>query len=245
MDIFLDLHEGLTRLGPGDEDCTARALSRLEPPQDGLVLDMGCGTGGQTLALARLLPRALIVATDLYRRFLRSCPVRARARGFGGSVACVVADMAAMPFPPGSFDLVWSEGAIYNIGFDTGLAVCRDLLKPGGLVGVSELTWTGEDRPGHIRDYWAANYPGMRDVMANLRGMSAAGIEPQDWFVLPESAWWDGYYRELEARLTERAAFLEADPAGRYVAEECRREMALFARHSASYNYVFYLGRRV
>ncbi|GAM56739.1 probable transcription regulator [Vibrio ishigakensis] len=48
--------------------------------------------------------------------------------------------MGDLPFEEDSFDVLWSEGAVYNIGFETGIRDWRKYLKSGGTLVVSELT---------------------------------------------------------------------------------------------------------
>ena len=69
--------------------------------------------------------------------------------------------MRQLEFAPGSFDLIWSEGAIYNIGFRAGLEAWRPLLVKGGCMAVSEATWLTEDRPAEARAFWQEGYPAL------------------------------------------------------------------------------------
>ena len=76
--------------------------------------------------------------------------------------------MNDLPFPDGRFDLIWSEGAVYIMGFDKALVKWRPLAKPGGYLVVSELSWFRPDPPAEIRDFWGHHYPAMRSVDGNL-----------------------------------------------------------------------------
>lgn len=68
---IFNLHDGLARAAPGDDEATREALRRLGPlPADPRVLDLGCGPGRSTLALAAALPTARIEAVDLHAAFL-------------------------------------------------------------------------------------------------------------------------------------------------------------------------------
>ena len=51
----------------------------------------------------------------------------------------IVGSMDNLPFQNEELDLIWSEGAIYNIGFERGLNEWRRYLKPGGYIAVSEV----------------------------------------------------------------------------------------------------------
>ena len=62
--IFLEVFESLPRQGPGNRDCAAKALALCSDlPPSPVVLDLGCGVGGQTFHLAELTSGS-IVALD-------------------------------------------------------------------------------------------------------------------------------------------------------------------------------------
>jgi len=52
--------------------------------------------------------------------------------------------MQALPFREASFDLIWSEGAVYVMGFDAGLAQWRRGSNPAGI-------WRFPNYPGFGR----------------------------------------------------------------------------------------------
>jgi len=114
--IFFELYESLPRQGPGNRDCAARALAlcRDLPPAPP-VLDLGCGVGGQTLHLADLISGA-IVALDSHAPSIERLRATVDVQGLAERIQPMVGDMAEPGMPPASIDLVWSEGALYNIG---------------------------------------------------------------------------------------------------------------------------------
>ncbi len=123
LDLLIDLHLLNPRQGPGDDEQTALALrlSGVDTTAPLRVADIGCGTGAATLALARLLPQAQITAVDFLPPFLARLRQRSEAAGLAGRIRTLEASMDALPFADGQFDLLWSEGAIYNIGFENGI----------------------------------------------------------------------------------------------------------------------------
>ena len=54
-------------------------------------------------------------------------------------VKAVIGNMEDLPFDEEELDLIWSEGAIYNIGFDRGLNLWRKFLKPGGYIYIKDF----------------------------------------------------------------------------------------------------------
>jgi SAM-dependent methyltransferase len=241
-DALFRLHEGLPRQGPGSDACTREALRRLPPlPPQPRIADLGCGSGKPSLVLAEALG-SRVIAIDIYQPYLDQLTEAAARRGLGHLIEARQADMAAPGLAPGSLDLLWSEGAIFVLGFAEGLALWRPLLASRGLAAITECTWLSDERPGEAVRFFEAAYPAMGSVADNVARAEAAGFEVLDHFTLPPAAWWDEYYTPLLARLDALAP--EADPALRAEIEATRREIDVYRAHGASYGYVFYLLRR-
>jgi SAM-dependent methyltransferase len=240
-DAFFRLFEGLPRQGPGSDACTREALARLGAlPAAPRVLDLGCGSGRSALALAETL-RTAVLAVDDHQPFLDALRTAADQRGLGQLIEVRCADMAAPGVPAGSIDLLWSEGAIYLLGFEAGLRLWRELLADGGCAAVSECSWLCADPPAEAVAFFGEGYPGMAGIEQNIERARAAGFEVVDHFTLPQPAWWDEYYTPLEARMTELAP--DADPELAAAVADTLREIALFRRCNDVYGYVFYLMR--
>jgi SAM-dependent methyltransferase len=241
--LFFELFSGLPRQGPGDEASTRRALA-LVPGVSARtrLLDVGCGTGRQTLVLAQACAGP-IVAVDNHPPFVEELSRQARDRGLGGRVEARVGDMRQLDFAPGSFDLVWSEGAIYAMGFAEGLRAWRALLGPGGFVAVTDACWFRPDPPAECRAFWEAEYPGIRPVADRLAEVEAWGYVWVGHFPLPASSWWDDYYRPLEANV---AAFRErraGEADAQALADQVAREIEVWRRFSDFYGYEFFVMR--
>ena len=91
--------------------------------------------------------------------------------------------------PDGAFDLIWCEGAIYNVGFEAGLRAWRRLLVRGGHVAVTEVCWRKPNRPAECAAFWNREYPANRDLSALLEAIDGCGYETVGHFPLPASAW--------------------------------------------------------
>jgi len=241
LDALLRLHAGLPRQGPGSDDATRDALRTLGPfPRGARVLDLGCGPGRASLAVALSLDAPRILAVDLLEPFVEELRAAAAARGLSGSIEARVADMLATGEPPASADLVVCEGAIYAVGFERGLRAIHALMKPGGAAAVTDLAFTGADLPPDFAAYWRAAYPAMTTVSENVRVASAAGFDVVAARPLPARAWWDEYYGPLEARC--RA--LAAEPTLRDAIASTREEIDVRRRHAEAYDSVSFLLRR-
>lgn len=107
--------------------------------RDGMrLLDAGCGTGE---VLQRLRdasgPQAEVLGLDL-----SAAHVRAARATVDGSISVLQGDLMAAPFPPASFDLIWSANTINHLRDPiAGLWHLTALLRPGGriVVGQSSL----------------------------------------------------------------------------------------------------------
>ncbi|TVM15191.1 class I SAM-dependent methyltransferase [Oceanidesulfovibrio indonesiensis] len=247
FDLFLEVHRGLPRQAPGSRSSTQRALELAGAlPACPKVLDLGCGPGAQSLDLARETG-GVVTCVDNLGPFLGELAVRAAGAGLAERIEPVLGDMAALPdsVAPGSYDLVWSEGAIYNMGFDAGLSAWKRYLAPGGVLAVSDLCWLVDEEsiPEPARAFWTENYPAMRTALANRDAMEAAGFEVLGDFTLPPEDWWANYYTPLLENLAGFEAKYAGDEAARAVAAAERAEIELFREHGEAYGYVFYVGR--
>ena len=245
-DLMVDLHLEGARQGPGSDAETRRALelTRLDTDSALQVADIGCGTGASTLTLATALPQARITAVDLFPRFLEALADRAQMLGCADRVERCAQSMDALRFEPESLDLVWSEGAVYNMGFGAGVAAWSEFLRPGGVLAVSEITWLAPDPPAEIRDYWNAEYPEIATAPEKIAILERAGYDLQGYLVLPPACWLENYYEPTSRRLQ---GFLERH-AGRAEAVEIagmeRQEAALYRRYQDWFSYGFYVARK-
>jgi len=240
--VFLNVHSELPREGPGSRESTQRALDLAKPlPAAPDVLDLGCGPGMQTVDLAELLPRAHVTAIDRSGAYVEEARLRAETAGLTERITVAEGDMASLSFGPQSFDLIWSEGAAYNIGVPNALELWRPLLRPGGRIAYTEATWLRSDPPEELAQWWGEGYPGMLDLEANRRLAREHGYHWVGDFTLPDSAWWDDYYEPMAERLDGLEQKYRGDGVAEEVLADCRREIDYFRRFSAYYGYVFYV----
>lgn len=244
LTLLADLHKAGLRQGPGSPDVTRRAmvLAGLDGSRPLEIADIGCGTGAASLELARMLD-ARITAVDFLPSFLDVLRQRAQAQGLG-RIITLEASMDALPFTDASFDVIWSEGAVYNMGFEAGIAAWKRFLKPGGKLVLSEITWTTAARPQTITDYWTAQYPEIDTASAKLAVLERHGYRPEGYFLLPFCCWQEHYYGPLRERFP---AFLDrhghSPQAAAIVAAE-EEEMALYQRYGQFYSYGMYVAAK-
>ena len=242
--VFFEAQQGLPRQGPGGRESTLQALGMLkELPSSPRILDIGCGPGLQTLALAESTKGSL-TAVDLHQSFLDELSSSAAAAGLSDFIQVVNGDMLNLSFNAESFDLIWAEGAIYIAGFQRGLESWKTFLKPGGYIAVTELSWLALNRPKEAVEFWSRDYPDMKSIEHNIAIMEDRQLELIGNFTLPEIDWWKDYYDPLEARLVELREKYSNQAATLERIESCQKEIDLYRNYSESYGYVFYLGRK-
>jgi SAM-dependent methyltransferase len=244
LQIFLELYEGLPRQGPGNRGCAARALALCRDlPQTPAVLDLGCGVGGQTLHLAELT-NGSIVAIDRHAPSIERLRATVAQQGLAGRVRPLIGDMAHPGLPPESFDLIWSEGALYNIGIENALRICHGLLRPGGFLAFTDAVWCNGSPPPEVKAGIDLDYPTMGRVPDVLAAIARTGFALVDHFTLPDEAWWDDFYTPMERRIEELRGNYASDAEALGVLDQLAQEPALHRRHADYYAYEFFVVRR-
>ena len=231
----------MEKLGPDSNADTLFVLGLLPKREFRVVIDAGCGTGRQTLVLAKGLG-TLVHAVDSYEPFLLDLVRRAGEAQVGHLVRTHCMDMRDIPQAFQGIDLLWSEGAAYNIGFRDALATWAPALAPDGLLVVSELSWLKEPAPDAVREFFRSGYPDMRSVQDNIAVAESAGYKVVTTYTLPRDAWVDGYYEILAPRA--KALLDHPDPRVRDSAAETVQEIEVFRWSEDSYGYVFYVLQR-
>lgn len=243
MSMIDEIFTHLPRQGPGDEASTKRALELIGPlPRDAKILDIGCGGGAQTLVLAEET-QAHITAVDTFTPLLDVLRARLVKRGLQARVTIACEPMESLDFPDETFDCIWSEGAIYNMGFMRGLCEWRHFLKPHGTIAVTEATWLKKNPPLEAQEFWDEAYPQMGSLAENLEVIRECGYSEIGHFVLPESAWWQLYYDPMAKRIAELRE-TTSNTEDRLFLDALTHEMHLYRLYSQYYGYVFYVARK-
>jgi SAM-dependent methyltransferase len=243
-ELFHELYVGLPRQGPGNRACAERALALCgELPESPRVLDLGCGVGGQTLQLAALTS-GTIVALDALAPAVERLRAAVAERGLAERVQPMVGDMADPGLPPGSFDLVWSEGALYSIGLEPALRECHRLLRPGGRLAFTDAVWRQAEPPAEVKAGFDADYPGMGWLADDLASLGRCGFALLGHFTLPDAAWWDDFYTPMLARVEEMRRRYHGDEEAAAILDALAREPELHRQHSRFYAYEFFVARR-
>lgn len=244
FDLICEFFSTIPRQGPGSPETTRNALRFIDHLNErSTICDLGCGTGGQTMVMAQNAP-GQITGIDLFPRFINQFNENAKQLNLDHRVKGMVGSMDNLPFEDESIDLIWSEGAIYNIGFERGINEWRRFLKTGGYIAVSEASWFTKTRPEEVFTYWNDAYPEIDLISTKVKQMEEAGYVPISTFIIPEECWTTHFYVPQEEALNR---FLEKH-RGNKSAEELVRylqsESEMYSKYKEFYGYAFYIGRK-
>lgn len=240
IQIVVDFFKNNERQGPGCEEATLRALNLIEGSHRfEHILDVGCGTGAQTMTLAQKT-NAQVFAVDVLPGFLEELTNRAACRGLLDRITVEKASMTDLPFQEDFFDVIWSEGAIYHMGFENGLRQWHKLLKGNGYLVVSEITWMSKERPQSLTDYWMASYSEIDLVSNKMKLIEECGYSPIGCFALPDTGW-DNYYHPIIKQVATCIGQPSNNEVKRSFLEMIIEELAMYQLYRRFYNYVFFI----
>ena len=245
LNLICDYFGRLERQGPGSIESTIRALSFIDNFSNELkIADLACGTGGQTITLAQNT-KGTITGLDISPDFIEKFNTNAKKLCLQNRVKGIVGSMDNLPFQNEEFDVIWSEGAIANIGFEKGLNYWRGFLKKEGYIAVTYESWFTDKRPAKIEKFWVDAVTEISTIGHNISIMQKAGYSLVAAFTLPEACWTDTYFIPQKAI---QKAFLDdndGNKAAEVFVEYMKYEAELYSKYKQYYGYVFYIGKKV
>jgi len=246
IELLIDFHKEAERQGPGSHEDTLRALgfTDLDEKRRLKVADIGCGSGAQTISLAQNL-HAEITAVDLFPEFLDKLNINAKNLGLQDKIITLEKSMDDLPFDNDEFDLIWSEGAIYIIGFEDGIKKWKDYLKIGGYIALSEITWTTHSRPAEIEDHWKKEYPQVDTASNKMKVLEENGFSPVGYFYLSESSWINNYYQPMEDRFDQFLTKHKNTELAQGIVDAEKHEIIKYRTYKDYFSYGFYIARKV
>jgi ubiquinone/menaquinone biosynthesis C-methylase UbiE len=245
LELICEYFSILDRQGPGSPEITLKALSFIDNlNENSQIADIGCGAGGQTMVLAQN-SAGTITGIDLFPRFINIFNSNAKKKNLHNKAKAIVGSMDKLPFQNQELDLIWSEGAIYNIGFERGLNEWNKFLKIGGYIAVSEVSWFTDKRPTEIEEFWLDAYSEIDTISNKISQLQRAGYIPVATFILPENCWIEHFYAP---QIDAQKVFLEKNKDNKSAIDfitNQRHEMELYHKYKEYYGYVFYIGKKI
>lgn len=245
LELILDLHKDNVRQGPGSDQETLKALEFIQIPDNKhlKIADIGCGTGRQTLILAKHT-NSHIKAIDLFPEFLEVLNGHAGNMGFSNQIEPIEASMESLPFKQNEFDILWSEGAIYNMGFEKGIKAWKEYLKPGGFLAVSEITWISNSPPKELEEFWKQEYPEIDTASNKIKILESHGYTLTGYFYLKPESWIHNYHEPLESNFEAFLKRHDYSDLAKKVVEENLVEIELYKKYKDHFSYGFYIARK-
>lgn len=244
LNLICDFFSLMERQGPGSPEATLKALGFIDNLTDkSRIADIGCGTGGQTMTLAKHT-KGHITGLDLFPDFINIFNRNATRLNLQDRVKGIVGSMDDLPFENEELDLIWSEGAIYNIGFERGLNEWRSYLKTGGYIAVSESSWFTDERPAEIHNFWVDAYPEIDTIPNQVAKIHKAGYLPVATFILPSTCWTEHYFAlKVKAQEIFLAKYAGNKAAAEFSAMQSY-EGELYSKYKKFYGYTFFIAKK-
>jgi len=196
-----------------------RMLPEMDKPR---ILDVGCGSGVGTMELARL-SNGEIIGLDIDQSVLDRLTRKIEKADLSDRVKTLNCSILDMEFPDESFDIIWSEGSIFVIGFERGLQEWRRFLKPGGFMVI-------HDEKGNVKE--------------KLEQISGCGYELLGYFILDIDTWWTEYFAPLEKLVNETRTLYSENRQVPEALHQAQREIDMFRKNPERNSSVCFVMKR-
>ena len=146
------------------------AVDLAAPPRGGIALDVGCGTGDLTLALARH-PLRRVVGVDLAPAMVERARCKVALRDWAYRVHLGLGDALRLPFPDDTFDCALTAFTLRNVSdVSQALAEMRRVTRPGGrIVSLDISPWRDGLLSPLLRLYFHGVMPLLGAIVARDR----------------------------------------------------------------------------
>ena len=246
---FYEAFENMNRLAPGSTESTERAIDLFglynSKEAEIKILDIGCGRGAHTFTLAEHFPKAYITAIDINSRHIKAINEKAEQSGMSEIINAKAMSMFEMNFDDKSFDLIWAEGSVYIAGFTNGIKDWKHLLKKGGSIVCSEISWLRSNPSEESLKFWSEGYSEMNTISSKIKQIESAGYLPYGHFICPVTDWTDNYYTPLRKNLQNMKEKYKNVSDASDIISALQTEIDIYSRHSDDYSYVFYLMKNI
>lgn len=241
---FMELFQQIPRQGPGSFNDTKKAFESIRSrlPENPFILDIGCGSGVQTIDLAKLCS-AHILALDNHEPFLTELEANAVQEGFENNIDVVLDDMNDLPFEDHSFDLIWAEGSLFIVGLENALADWYNLLKDNGYLVFSEAVYLKDEIPEPLFDFFEEEYPDMFTLNEALELINNnPNYQLIDHFTLSKKAWTSNFYDHLsELIVHEKQTQSGLSPEAKQTIQYLEKEIDTYNQYNEYFGYEFFV----
>lgn len=239
-DLSFELYNNVLRECPGRIDYTIKAFKILPKLEKANILDIGCGAGEPTIELAKL-SGGTVTGIDINSDALNKFKDKIKEQNLSDRIKIINMSMTALDFPQESFDLIWSEGSIFIMGFERGLKEWRKFIKPNGFLVVHDSCWLAPDPPEEILIHYKKMYSGITTHEKNIEIISQCGYNILGEFKLPEEAWGELYFYPLEERIEEFREKYKNEPNANIILNREENEIRLYRKYKKWYGSAYYV----
>jgi ubiquinone/menaquinone biosynthesis C-methylase UbiE len=195
---------------------TKKAFQMLPVLDKPKILDIGCGTGVPTMELGRLT-NGQIIGIDINPALLEKLKGKIAKAGQTDRIKAVQCSLMELDFEEGSFDVIWSEGSIWVIGFEKGLKEWKRFLKPNGFLVVHDES---------------------KDFDKKLASIANSDYKLIGHFQLDKDVWRSEYYEPLERIVNEKRKEYQNENEALQALD---KELKSFKRDPRQFTSVFYI----
>jgi len=240
MNNFFAVFERMKRQGPGDKQTSLNVLKKVsDQGKINSILELGCGKGESCFHLAEN-SNAHITAVDNHQPFLDHLNKQIEHLAYQKQISTVNMSMFELDFPRPGFDLIWSEGSAYFMGFEKALKDWKSLINPQGFLFISDAVWLTEQPSEACMEYWKVEYPNMTDINSRKEQAKKQGYEISFSAVLPQRAWKD-FYNDMQSCI--KLAVKEQGMTQTF--EDMLKEIEIDNNYGNEYGYLCLLLRRI
>ncbi len=244
--VYFEIFEHIPRQGPGSPASTRRALGacQIVPPVP-QILDLGAGSGAQSLVLAQAFPKGHVTAIDNHPAYITRMKGEVALRGLYEHLLPLCANMDHFPFMPGHCDLVWCENAVQALGLEKALPQWKRYAKTGGYIGFSMPVWLTETPSPELAQWMKVRVPDMDTTDRINLALKAEGLQLETQFLLPNDDWWTSFCTPMrDLALLSRQHRYSKNPVALAVLNEMLFEVTLRERFADEYAIAFTVARK-
>ena len=198
---------------------TRQAYKTLPGLNSPVILDIGCGTGVAALELAQL-SNGTITGIDIDEQSIHIFNEKIKKQKLSDRIKAVKLSLFDINFPDESFDIIWSEGTIFVIGFEKGLEEWKRFLKKNGFLIIHDE---------------------FKDHEKKISMIFGSGYTMIDCFMISSDIWWEEYFKPFEKHIKKLTNKFKNDPEVQNALRKEQNEIDTFKRNPQDCSSIFYI----